>query len=383
MKAGANSKTTIRSQGFTIIELLIVILIIGILVAIVAVGYNGITKSAKIASLQSDLKNVSTQIELTKAKSGSYPGDESGISGGIKASPNNSLIYSSTGTANYCVMASASGVPSQYVTQDGAIKEGTCPVPMQSFTRAMCNAMTTFTGSNNEALRTGTDSRGGTTRSYKIGKLADGNCWMLDNLKLGSSAGTMMLTSLDTNLTNRSSFTFPQVITSTSDSSYDDPRAYGPVPGDTGSGETNYGYMYNWAAATAGESQATHPDTASNAPNSICPKNWRLPTGDYTGEFAMLNAKMNNPSSTNPSSNQGTGYYQNWQHTSPFRGVLSGSWSKGSSFTSQGSYGNLWSSSAYSPGTSLARYVYFSATDVNPNIFNGRSAGFAIRCLLN
>ena len=42
-----SSKTSTVSRGFTIIELLIVIVIIGILVAITAVSYNGITKQAK------------------------------------------------------------------------------------------------------------------------------------------------------------------------------------------------------------------------------------------------------------------------------------------------------------------------------------------------
>ena len=46
------------NRGFTIIELLIVIVIIGILVAITAVSYNGLTKNAKEATLQSDLKQA-------------------------------------------------------------------------------------------------------------------------------------------------------------------------------------------------------------------------------------------------------------------------------------------------------------------------------------
>ena len=52
------SKTSTVSRGFTIIELLIVIVIIGILVAITAVSYNGITKSAKESALKSDLKQI-------------------------------------------------------------------------------------------------------------------------------------------------------------------------------------------------------------------------------------------------------------------------------------------------------------------------------------
>ena len=66
-------KASTASRGFTIIELLIVIVIIGILVAITAVAYNGVTKQAKEATAKSDLKQASTQLELDKAKNGTYP----------------------------------------------------------------------------------------------------------------------------------------------------------------------------------------------------------------------------------------------------------------------------------------------------------------------
>ena len=66
-----NSKQS--NSAFTIIELLIVIVIIGILVAITAVSYNGITKSAKESALKSELKRISTSLELHKAKNGTYP----------------------------------------------------------------------------------------------------------------------------------------------------------------------------------------------------------------------------------------------------------------------------------------------------------------------
>ena len=68
-----SSKTSTVSRAFTIIELLIVIVIIGILVAITAVSYNGITKSAKESALKSELKRISTSLELHKAKNGTYP----------------------------------------------------------------------------------------------------------------------------------------------------------------------------------------------------------------------------------------------------------------------------------------------------------------------
>lgn len=62
-----------RSKGFTIVELLIVIVIIGILAAIVIVAYNGITSRAKDASLKADLSNVAKKLDVYKASSGVYP----------------------------------------------------------------------------------------------------------------------------------------------------------------------------------------------------------------------------------------------------------------------------------------------------------------------
>lgn len=61
-------------SGFTIIELVIVITIIGILSAIVLVSYSGVTKKAVITSLQSDLANASEQLKIFKVQNNSnYP----------------------------------------------------------------------------------------------------------------------------------------------------------------------------------------------------------------------------------------------------------------------------------------------------------------------
>lgn len=61
------------TKGFTIVELLIVIVIIGILAAITIVAYNGIQNRAFNARVQSDIKNVQKIVENYNAINGSYP----------------------------------------------------------------------------------------------------------------------------------------------------------------------------------------------------------------------------------------------------------------------------------------------------------------------
>ncbi len=62
-----------KQTGFTIVELLIVIVIIGILAAITIVAYNGIQNRSNDASVQSDLANLSKQFGLFYANNGVYP----------------------------------------------------------------------------------------------------------------------------------------------------------------------------------------------------------------------------------------------------------------------------------------------------------------------
>ena len=95
----------------------------------------------------------------------------------------------------------------------------------------------------------------------------------------------------------------------------------------------------------------------------------------------MLNAKMNNPAATSPSTSSGTGYYQNWHYTGPLKGVFAGRWWEG--FSAQGSLGFLWSSSANPISFNGAFDAFFYANGVSPNDSDGRDVGRGVRCLLN
>lgn len=69
-----NQKSSRQSQsGFTIVELLIVIVVIGILAAITIVAFNGVQQRAHDASRQSDLAQARKQIAVYKAQHDSLP----------------------------------------------------------------------------------------------------------------------------------------------------------------------------------------------------------------------------------------------------------------------------------------------------------------------
>lgn len=269
---------------------------------------------------------------------------------------------------------------------------------MQDFTARHCAQLHTYTGDNDDAIQTITDSRGGsTTQTYRVAKLVDGNCWMLDNLKLGSTSDTIRLTSADSDVAN--DFVLPQLATAIAPS-YDSPQIYGTLPGDTGSDETNYGYLYNWSAATAGESRATLIN--GNASHSICPTGWKLPKGvssnnDMDGDFAMLNAKMNDPNADKARfSQQGSGYSENWRYNGVFKGVYAGFWKADEhlvgatlqpepigSFNAQGVVGMLWTQSNPISTADFALAAQFSTGDslLPGNSPIKRDTGVAIRCI--
>lgn len=63
-----------KEKGFTIVELLIVVVIIGILAAIVIVAYNGVTARANDSHRVSDVDTVKKFLEIFYVQNGYYPG---------------------------------------------------------------------------------------------------------------------------------------------------------------------------------------------------------------------------------------------------------------------------------------------------------------------
>ena len=62
-----------RAYGFTIVELLIVIVVIGILASLSYVGYTNISKRANDAVVKNDLANLAKRAKVYYAENGQYP----------------------------------------------------------------------------------------------------------------------------------------------------------------------------------------------------------------------------------------------------------------------------------------------------------------------
>ncbi len=118
-----------RPAGFTIVELLIVVVIIGILAAIVIVAYNGVTSTAKENAIKSDLANVAKKLEVYKAINGSYPtqaiaqldaADFKVNQSNYDINRNNFYYCISTDTYHYAIGVDTTN-NTEYYMRDGAI----------------------------------------------------------------------------------------------------------------------------------------------------------------------------------------------------------------------------------------------------------------------
>lgn len=123
-----NTLGTRFTRGFTIVELLIVVVVIAILAAITIVSYNGIINRASDSAAKSNLSTAATKLEIEKTTNSQYPLLLSDIAGGgITASPGTRIEYTSDGST-YCMTSSSIKAHTNYYQSNtsGGMIEGKC-----------------------------------------------------------------------------------------------------------------------------------------------------------------------------------------------------------------------------------------------------------------
>lgn len=128
-----------KSGGFTIVELLIVIVVIGILATLVIVTFTGIQKKARDSQRQTDVQSMQSQLEAYYTNTGTYPAlsmmnDGAWRSANMKGLDPDSLKDPKATTGNMAVATSATvygytpllGTAACTVTGTGAAATADC-----------------------------------------------------------------------------------------------------------------------------------------------------------------------------------------------------------------------------------------------------------------
>ena len=252
-----------------------------------------------------------------------------------------------------------------------------------------------------------TDQRDNQT--YAIAKLADGKCWMIENLRLDNQY-TVENNQTDPSVTNESlsqgynpsfigladpeSANFDNSTTanslysidgstastiSGSNQDYRFPRYNNFNTSQRAASTTNtnvntysYGNYYTWHAVIA---DTTHYTSGDHNTTSICPKGWSIPQGDNTNAgFAKLDIDLG-----------GTGAYQSTAEASnrwrkyPTNFLYSGDFNS-SSALSRGSNGYYWSSTVRDFTNSYFLRLYSTNVYPGTNSLN-KYLGVAARCV--
>jgi len=319
--SSSNSST---SPAFTIVELLVVIVVIGILAAITIVSYTGIQTKAATASLQSDLANVSQQLKLYYVDHGIYPTSLDGNNCPLGSTP--------SPDTRYCFKSSPNNTYTYYPSTNGTtfrLVESNTNGATYSVTESRSPSITIAT----------TDANWLTIGSQ---------LWAKANLNVGT-----MVTGV-TAQTNNSTI---------------EKYCYS----DTASNCDTGGGLYQW-------DEAMQYVTTAGA-QGICPTGSHIPSdNDWKILEVQLGMTQAQADATGwRGTDQGTQLKLNG--TSGLNMPLAGYRYTDGSFNSLASYAHLWSSSESST-SAWVRYLNSGNATVN-RYTNDKAYGFSVRCLGN
>lgn len=157
-----------RQSGFTIVELLIVVVVIAILAAITIVSYNGITQQANTAAAQANASNIIKKAEAFGADAGNtgYPEAFADLTG---ASTSEAYYLSASGftlideaiDADTPASKTPGTISFQVCGHDG---DGTAPASIAAMTVVTGNIVTfwNFTSNTTATMTAGNTTTGGT-----------------------------------------------------------------------------------------------------------------------------------------------------------------------------------------------------------------------------
>lgn len=94
------------SKGFTVVELLIVIVVIGILAAITIVSYNGIVSQSRVSAAKASLNSISKKLEIYRINNSAFPTASDNATWKSLLSESAGVI---NGAANYAICRTTSG----------------------------------------------------------------------------------------------------------------------------------------------------------------------------------------------------------------------------------------------------------------------------------
>lgn len=142
-----------KQSGFTIVELLIVIVVIAILAAISIVAYNGIQSRARASAASAALVQAQKKIliALSDGTLSSYPQNQSGFE--ALNIPTNDVVYQysilPSNPSGYCITAT-SGSVSYKITESGQPSSGSCGMIITNYATnpSVESNITSWTGVN-------------------------------------------------------------------------------------------------------------------------------------------------------------------------------------------------------------------------------------------